>query len=286
MAMSDARLAAAYDHCLARVRGHYENFPVASRLLPRNLQRPIAALYCFARTADDLADEGDQSAEQRLAALKALGAQLDDIAIGMPQQDDLGIALADTIKQHALPISLFHDLLAAFRQDVTQTRYNNVGEVMGYCKLSANPIGRLLLHLMGQAEPRNLAYSDAICSALQLINFYQDLAQDYRENDRIYIPQDELMRFDVSEEQFRAERSDYPMQDLMQFQYDRAERLLRSGAPLAKRLPGRFGWEIRFTVLGGLRVLHRLTESVDVFARPRLGPLDWLAIGWQAVRGK
>lgn len=284
--MTDPRLDAAYAHCLSLARGHYENFPVASWLLPHALRRPIAAIYTFARTADDLADEGNLTTEQRLASLQALRAQLDDIAIGMPQQDHLGLALADSIKQHQLPISLFHDLLAAFRQDVIQTRYNNFGEVMAYCRLSANPIGRLLLHLTRQAEPRNLAYSDAICSALQLINFYQDLAQDYRENDRIYIPQDELMRFDVSEEQFRAERSDYPMQDLMQFQYDRAERLLRSGAPLAKRLSGRIGWEIRLTVLGGLRVLYRLTESTDVFARPRLGLRDGLTIGWQAMRGK
>lgn len=284
--MRDPALEQAYAECLASARGHYENFPVASRLLPRALRKPVAVIYAFARQADDLADEGDLTPEARLAGLAAFAAILDGIAAGAPQTTSVGLALADVVRRHALPIDLLRDLLSAFRQDVTQNRYAHFGEVMDYCRRSANPIGRLLLHLMGRTDERDLACSDAICSALQLINFYQDLAQDYAENGRIYIPQDEMQRFDVDEDHFRARRTDFGMQRLMQHQYDRAYKLLRAGAPLAKRLPGRFGFELRLTVLGGRRVLEYLDRNrADVFARPRLVPADWLKIVWQALRG-
>ena len=277
--MRDPALEQAYAECLAVARNHYENFPVASWLLPRALRRPIAVIYAFARQADDLADEGDLSVERRLAGLSALDAVLDGIAAGTQQSTSLGYALADVIQRHNLPIDLFHNLLSAFRQDVSQKRYAHFGEVMDYCRRSANPIGRLLLHLMKQADEHDFACSDAICSALQLINFYQDLAQDFTENGRIYIPQDELQRFGVDEENFRTQRTDLGMQRLMQFQYDRAFKLLRAGAPLAKRLPGRFGFELRLTVLGGRRILEYLDKNrADVFYRPRLTRLDWIKL--------
>lgn len=285
--ISARRLDQAYAHCLALARSHYENFPVASWLLPRRLRYPIAAIYTFARTADDLADEGERPPHVRLAGLQNLAAQLHAIEAGKQPQDDLGIALADSIARHHLPLQPFHDLLSAFSQDVIQKRYADFGQVMDYCRRSANPIGRLLLHLLNRSDAHDLACSDAICSALQLINFYQDLAQDYLENDRIYIPVDEMLRFNVSENQFRNRQTDPPMQQLMQFNYQRAERLLRAGAPLAKRLPGRIGWELRLTVLGGLRILYQLKRSTnDVFARPRLGLGDGLSIAWHAMRGQ
>lgn len=285
--MRDPALEQAYADCLALARNHYENFPVASWLLPRALRRPVAVIYAFARQADDLADEGDLSTEARLAGLAAFDAMLDGIAAGTPQSTALGLALADVIQRHALPIDLFRDLLSAFRQDVTQKRYAHFGEVMDYCRRSANPIGRLLLHLLKHSDAHDLACSDAICSALQLINFYQDLAQDYTENGRIYIPQEEMQRFGVDEEHFRARRTDFGMQRLLQHQYDRAFKLLRAGAPLAKRLPGRFGFELRLTVLGGRRILEYLDKNRgDAFARPRLTRVDWLKIVWQALRGR
>lgn len=284
--MRDPALKQAYADCLAIARAHYENFPVASWLLPRALRKPVAVIYAYARQADDFADEGDLPPEARLDGLAALDAMLDEIAAGKPQTTSLNLALADVIRRHRLPLEPFRDLLSAFRQDVTKQHYAHFGEVMDYCRRSANPIGRLLLHLLERTDARELACSDGICSALQLINFYQDLAQDYAEHGRIYIPQDELQRFGVDEEHFRARRTDFAMQRLMQHQYDRAFRMLRAGAPLARRLPGRFGFELRMTVLGGRRILEYLDRNrADVFARPRLTRMDWLKIAWQALRG-
>lgn len=285
--MTDHVLGQAYAACKTIARSHYENFPVASWLLPRALRRPVAVIYAFARQADDLADEGELAPEARLAGLAAFDAMLDGIASGTPQTTLLGIALADVIHRHALPIGLFRDLLSAFRQDVTTRRYAHFGEVMDYCRRSANPIGRLLLHLLGQDDAHDLACSDAVCSALQLINFYQDLAQDYAENGRIYLPEEEMQRFGVDEAHFRERRTDLGMQRLMQHQYDRAYKLLRAGAPLATRLPGRFGFELRLTVLGGRRILEYLDRNrADVFARPRLTRADGLKLVWQALRGR
>lgn len=285
--MTDASLEQAYAECQALARRHYENFPVGSWLLPQAMRRPVTVIYAFARTADDLADEGTLSAAERLAGLQKLTDMLDGITAGTPQQDCIGCALADVISRHHLPIALLHDLLDAFRQDVTKTHYENFGEIMDYCRRSANPIGRLLLQLHGDTDARHLAYSDAICSALQLINFYQDLHQDFIENGRIYIPRDELERFGVGEDQLREQRTDFGLQRLMQLQYKRAQRLLRSGAPLAKSVPGRFGFELRLIVLGGQTVLQQLIHNPrNAFARPRLRVMDWLGIGWRALRGR
>jgi squalene synthase HpnC len=285
--MTNPVLEQAYAACQSLARRHYENFPVGSWLLPRAMRRPVTVIYAFARTADDLADEGDHAPAERLAGLQKLADMLDGIAAGTAQNDFIGRALADVIDRHRLPIQLFHDLLDAFRQDVTKTRYENFGEIMDYCRRSANPIGRLLLQLHGDTDARHLAYSDAICSALQLINFYQDLHQDYAENGRIYIPRDELHRFDVREDQFRDRRTDFALQRLMQLQYERAQRLLSSGAPLARHVRGRFGFELRLIVLGGHRVLQQLMRTPqDAFARPRLKPADWLWMALRALRGQ
>ena len=268
----------AYRHCMEVARGHYENFPVASLLLPRAVRRPVAAIYAFARRADDLADEGEMSDEERIAALQGMDKALEDLSLAHEANDPVFIALADTVERYELPLQLFHDLLTAFKQDVSKKRYANFGEVMQYCRYSANPVGRLLLHLTQNASEKNLAHSDAICSALQLINFYQDLEQDLSEMGRIYLPQDEMARFHVTEEHIRNKLSDVPMRRLMQFQYQRADQLLRSGAPLGKALKGRFGLEIRSIIMGGARVLYRLQQQEDLFGRPRLRFGDWLAM--------
>jgi hydroxysqualene synthase len=276
-------LADAYHHCLALARGHYENFPVASRLLPHRLQRPISVIYAFARSADDFADEGGLPVEIRLARLDDYVSKLDAVRERQEPDDPIFIALADVVARHALPLEPFYDLLTAFRQDVTKKRYADFGEVLAYCRCSANPVGRLVLHLAREATPDNLRDSDAICSALQLINFYQDLDQDFIENDRIYLPLDEMAACGVGEAQLAARRGDAALRTLLDGQIERARRLLLSGAPLGNRLRGRLGMEIRATVHGGLRVLDALGRRDDLFARPRLRRRDWLDVLWRAL---
>lgn len=269
----------AYAQCIRQARVHYENFPVASWLLPSRLRGPVAAIYVFARRADDLADEGDMPAEARLDGLETLEHRLQAAAKGTPDDDAGFIALAHAIRMHELPVSLFRDLLDAFRQDVTRKRYRDFGELMQYCRRSANPVGRLMLHLAGQTDERSLARSDAICSGLQLINFYQDLSQDYHEMGRIYLPEDEMARFGVTETHLEKAISDPSMHQLMQLQYERADRLLRAGAPLGCSLKGRLGLEIRLITLAGTRVLwHLRRQRTDLFSRPRLRPGDYAAI--------
>lgn len=272
-------IANAYRHCITLAREHYENFPVASWLLPRAMRLPIAAIYAFSRRADDLADEGELDDETRLRNLDTYRLRLHHAAAGDPPENDpVFVALADTIVRHALPVELFDDLLDAFSQDVYKSRYATFDEVMHYCRLSANPVGRLLLHLAGQAVPDNLVRSDAVCSALQLINFYQDLHEDYVRRGRLYLPLDELERFGVDPTDIGARRGSPQLARLMRFQYARAGELLRTGIPLGQALRGRFGLEIRAIIVGGSRILYRLNGRSDVFGRPRLETVDRLAI--------
>jgi len=277
----------AYAECLHLAQSHYENFPVASRLLPKHLRQPIAVIYAFARRADDFADEGELSDEERLSALNDFGNKLEYIEQGKAVEDTTFIALADVIEQHQLPVSLFHDLLTAFKMDVTKARYANFGEVMAYCRYSANPVGRLLLHLNKANSPQNLGYSDAICSALQLTNFLQDISQDLEENDRIYLPQDEMEQFGVTEEDIRNKLTNPATRRLVEFQLRRTVKLMQAGAPLGKVLKGRMGLELRMTIMGGSRILYRLNQQYDdVFSRPRLNKWDIVWVIWKAIRAK
>ena len=263
---------------------HYENFPVASLLLPARLRPAVTAIYAFARSADDIADEGDASPPQRLAALAAYAQQLDLIEQGQPSVGPVFTPLQQVIAQYRLPLQPFRDLLSAFSQDVVTTRYATYEALLDYCRRSANPVGTLMLHLYGRADAANLRDADAICSALQLINFWQDVAIDWKK-ERIYLPLEDLQRFDVGPDDIHGGRADHRWQRLMHFEVERARALMLSGAPLAKRLPGRIGWELRLVVQGGLRILERI-EAVqgDVFARrPQLGRSDWIAIGWRGL---
>lgn len=255
---------------------HYENFPVASMLLPASLRRPVGAIYRFARSADDFADEGDIAPRERLALLENYRSELRRIESGIRPVSPLFLDLRDAIEAHRLPLRPFYDLLDAFSQDVTKRRYATFVDVADYCRRSADPVGRLMLHLFGAAEPDNLACSDAICSALQLVNFWQDVEIDLRKN-RIYLPQDEMARFGVSEAQITARSTAGGWWDLMHFQIQRARNMMLSGTPLATRLPGRIGLEIRTIVQGGLRILEKIESARgDIFQRrPVLGPLDW-----------
>ena len=277
----------AYAHCLSISQNHYENFPVASRLLPKRIRPAVTVIYTFARTADDFADEGNLEPAQRLEKLDAYVTCLDKIRDKSHCTDPVFIALADVITHHQLPLEPFYDLLSAFKQDVTKIRYANFGEVMDYCRRSANPVGRLLLHLFNQATPKNIACSDAICSALQLINFLQDISQDYEENNRIYMPQDELQRFNITEAHIHTCYSGDSMQRFMHMQVQRSLQLLQSGAPLGKILKGRIGFEIRMIIMGGSRILQKLHENRNQpFSRPRLNKRDAIWIFWRALTGK
>lgn len=264
---------------------HYENFPVASLLVPARLRKPIEVIYRFARSADDIADEGDATPDERLAGLAAYQAELDRIAAGTPPQTPLFVALAGVIAAHALPIQLFRDLLDAFAQDVVKKRYADYPELLDYCRRSANPVGRLVLHLFGRTEDEHLLQSDCICTALQLINFWQDVAIDWQK-DRVYIPQTDLPQFHVTEDDIAAGRSSVDWAALMDFEIDRATALMQRGAPLVHALPGRMGWEIRLTVQGGLRILERIRQvRGDVFHhRPKLGLTDWLVLGVRSLK--
>ncbi len=274
----------AYRYCEQLARSHYENFPVASWLLPKRLRRPIAVIYAFARNADDFADEGDYGEAQRVALLDGYTEKLQRLEHGDVADDPVFIALADVITQHQLPLPLFHDLLSAFTQDVTTRRYRNFAELLDYCRRSANPVGRLLLHLNGSDTEENLQQSDQVCSALQLINFYQDMAQDFDENRRIYIPEEEMARFGVTARHFAEHSQEREMVELFRFQLARARQMMLEGAPLGKRLEGRFGLEIRLIVEGGLAVIGRLERCADApFSRPRLRKSDWLRALWRAL---
>jgi len=253
--------------------GHYENFPVASLLLPAALREPVGAIYRFARGADDIADEGDDAAETRLEKLRSYRMQLE------PPSE-----VASLIRRHDLPVGLFEDLLDAFAQDVTKKRYANFSELLDYCRRSANPVGRLLLHLFKRTTDSDLACSDAICSALQLVNFWQDVDIDYARG-RVYLPQDEMARHHVTEQHLLEKRCDASWRALMRFQVDRSRTLLLSGEPLGRALPGRVGLEIRATIQGGLRILQKIEHvDYDVFRRrPALRGLDWPLLLCKAV---
>ncbi|MCX8086152.1 MAG: squalene synthase HpnC [Rhodocyclaceae bacterium] len=257
---------------------HYENFPVASFLLPAHLRPAVRAIYAFARSADDIADEGDLPAQERLRLLEGYRAELDKIERGEPSEHPLFDRLRLHIAAHHLPLEPFRDLLAAFSQDVVKTRYADYAELADYCRRSANPIGRLLLHLFAAATAENLADSDAICTALQLINHWQDLGIDLAKPvPRIYLPQDELARFGISEDELLRRRPSAEFRALMAFQIARARDLLLQGAPLCRRLPGRIGLELRAIIAGGLMILEKI-EAVDydVFnRRPTLSAFDW-----------
>ncbi len=263
--------------------GHYENFPVASLLLPGALREPVAVIYRFARSADDFADEGDAPPEMRLQRLQSYRLELEAIHSRRQPQSPLFIDVARIVRDHDLPLAPFRDLLDAFSQDVVKKRYADFDEVLDYCRRSANPVGRLLLHLFKQASETAVRQSDAVCTALQLANFWQDVALDWAK-DRVYLPQDEMRRFGVTERHLAEQRCDEPWRRLLAFQCERARRLMLSGAPLADSLSGRVALEIRVTVQGGLRILEKLAAAgYDAFRRrPVLRWHDWPLLLWRA----
>lgn len=267
-------LEAAYQVCLDKAHGHYENFPVASKLLPKYLRRSVAAIYAFARTADDIADEGHYSRETRLEKMTKFEANLYDIQYGKPPTDQLFVALKHTIDKFNLPIQLFYDLLTAFRQDILKNRYQNFTEVLDYCHYSANPVGRLLLHLAGQASHDNLLLSDNICTGLQLINFMQDVEIDLLEKDRCYIPLDELQEFHLTTDDILNRNRIHNYQTIIDLQLQRAQEIYARGHKLGSNLPGFFGFEIRYIIACGKKVLTKLQQRRDIYSRPVINKRD------------
>lgn len=268
--------------------GHYENFPVASRLVPPRERRAVVALYRFARGADDLADEGDDPPAVRLAALSRYRRAIDAIAGGVrdPILEEAPFAeLGRAVREHALPTAPLADLLSAFAQDVTVHRYPDFAALRDYTRRSADPVGRLLLALYRRATDGNLALSDAICTGLQLANFWQDVAIDWAKG-RVYLPQDDLVQHGVTEAQIAEGRCDGAWRALMAFECARARSLLVRGRPLASRLPWRIGLELKAVVAGALAILDRIDAAGgDVFrSRPALKGADWALVGWRALR--
>ena len=267
---------------------HYENFPVASWLCPPALRPAIMAIYGFARTADDLADEGDASAAQRLRDLADYRADLRAVAAGQAPSPRWAARvfapLARAIAEHRLPLPLLEDLLDAFEQDLVKTDYATRAELLDYCRRSANPVGRLLLHLYGIDDADALRQSDAICSALQLINFWQDFTVDGPRG-RIYAPLEDRRRHGVEGQDLLSLRDSPAARALIAELCGWARALMADGAPLVHRIPGRAGWELRLVVQGGLRILDRLQAMrfAALLRRPTVSAADAPLLLWRAL---
>ncbi|NOT26108.1 MAG: squalene synthase HpnC [Acidobacteria bacterium] len=293
--IDSTRLAAAYESCARDGRGHYENFPVGSLLLPAHMRKHVAAVYAFARAADDFADEGDRNAGERLELLDGWAARLrqavsgaeSDRALrtGEPEHArEIFLALGASIRECSLPVELLEDLLSAFRQDVTVTRYATWTEVLDYCRRSAKPVGRLVLRIAGYRQPSLDLWSDAICTALQLTNFWQDFGVDYRRG-RVYLPLEEQRAHGAREEDLAAGAMGSPWQHALIAATARTRRLFDEGRPLCDALRGRLRFELRATWLGGTRILDRLDASGFETAafRPTLGAADIPWFAWQML---
>jgi squalene synthase HpnC len=264
----------------------YENFPVASVLLPKALRAPISIIYQVVRTAGDIADEGDWSPAERHARLADFRAGLDAVAQrrAAPVHPLLFGKLAGVVAQYKLPLTPFYDLLVACDQDIESRRFKDRNALLDYCRHSANPVGHLMLHLVDAATPVNLADADAICTASQLISFWQDVAADWK-NDRVYLPLADLQRFHVTEAQIARGVVDQAWRALMAHEVSFVREMLVRGAPLALRIRGRLGIELCGAIHGGLRILERIEKAgYDVFrARPVLNTYDWCVVAVRTV---
>lgn len=268
----------AFRHCEKIARDHYENFPVASLFIPKALRPSVAAIYAFARTADDFADEGTFEPSERLQKLNDWRRQLDECYAGKAVHP-IFIALAEVSRRRNIPKQLFADLLTAFTMDVTITRYRTFDDLLHYCRHSANPVGRLVLHLFDDASERNCMYSDNICTALQLANFWQDVRLDAQKG-RIYIPLEDMHRIGYTEGDLVERRYDERFVNLLQVQVARTRKMFDAGKPLLSGAVPGLRFELRLTWRGGTKILDKIERrQFNVFAaRPTLGIIDKIGI--------
>jgi phytoene synthase len=283
-------LEAAYGACARLAREHYENFPVASWLLPAKTRPHVAAVYAFARVADDFADEGHAPASERLGRLEDWRTRLHECAEGSSVargdgHDAVFLALGHTLRSYALPVSLCDDLLSAFAQDVTTTRYETWAELLDYCRRSANPVGRLVLRIAGFADETLARQSDAVCTALQLTNFWQDFAIDWRRG-RLYLPLEEAAKWNARPDTLDPERLSPEWQRALEAAAARTRALFETGRPVCDGVAGRLRYELRVTWLGGMAILDRLaaTGYDPARHRPALGARDAWRLLYRAVR--
>ena len=288
-------VAAAYDTCLQLARTHYENFPVASFLMPRAARKHIAAFYAFARIADDFADEGYRPPADRLMFLEDWQRRLDAAAVGQVElkgdTDHIAVFIAIRETLRVLPEdsrtkahALLSDLLSAFRQDVIKKRYDTWADVLDYCRQSANPVGRLVLLVNGYREEAVAQHSDAVCTALQLTNFWQDLARDWAKG-RLYVPLEVVATHHARLDALDKRRWTKEWRKALSDVGARTEDLFAKGRPVADHVRGRLAWELRVTWLGGHRILDRLAAAdYDVFSsRPSLTWRDAVTIAAGAI---
>jgi len=263
-------------------REHYENFPVVSVFIKKELRKHVAIVYWFARTADDIADEGNLPDDQKLTRLNDFEHRLESLLKG-DYKNEFEAALNNTITACSLTPRLFFDLIAAFRQDLVQKRYKSFREILDYCNLSANPVGRLILELNGVKDEKAFYYSDRICTALQLINFYQDVKVDYSRG-RIYFSTDEMEKYCVTENMFELNQNNLNLQELVKYNVNRAEQMLDEGKNLLKFLSGRLRYEIKWTLLGGSEILKRISKNkFNIFIRPKLRKSDFLRLMFKSI---
>ena len=273
-----------YKQALKLARAHYENFPVVSFFLPKEIRKDIAIIYWFARTADDFADEGTGGVRERISLLDFFETRFNNL-LNKEFQNPLEMALFTTIKNRKLTDSYFLDLLSAFKQDVEKNRYANFEEIMDYCRRSANPVGRLILELNGIKNDEANQYSDKICTALQLTNFYQDTIIDYRKG-RIYYPEDEMKKFEVTEKVFEIKENNYNFQQLLKHNVDRAQLMFDGGRNIFNYLNGKLKLQIKWTVKGGEEILKKIRNAnYDVLTRrPELTKFDMIKLFFSSVK--
>jgi squalene synthase HpnC len=287
-------LVRAYAACETLAQSHYENFPVASRLLPAAMRPHVAAVYAFARVADDFADEGSASACERQARLREWQTRLHRAVdtnepshqvTPMSRDDLLFVAIGHSIRSLNLPLSLFDDLLSAFGQDTMTTRYDSWSEVFDYCRRSANPVGRLVLRIAGRASDEMDRSSDALCTALQLTNFWQDFGRDWRAG-RLYVPRDVVRSCGASESDLDGEQLTEAWTHALTACVGVTRELFAGGRAVCDGMTGRLRLELRLTWLGGRRVLDRVVEQQHdlLIRRPTLSAADVPRLLWQAAR--
>lgn len=275
---TDLDINSAYNEAIKFAKNHYENFPVISFLIPKDLRKHIAIIYWFARTADDIADEGELSQTERLMQLNEFETRLTETLKGnFSNQFDL--ALYSTVKEKKLSIEYFYDLLKAFRQDITVKRYEDFPSLQSYCANSANPVGRLILELYNIRDGNAFNYSDSICTALQLTNFWQDTVIDYQKG-RIYYPLNDMEKYGVTENMFEFRKNNFNLREMVKSNVDKTLKMFEKGCNLLPFLRGRLKYEIKWTILGGEMILDKIRLSdYDVLNfRPHITKIDFLIL--------